>query len=66
MPSHATTSTVDTHEAAATAPAGWYHDPLGLPQVRWWNGMMWTNEVQSPRPEIQVSAAYRTPVVDRP
>lgn len=50
----------------STAPAGWYHDPLGLPQVRWWNGLMWTNEVQEPRPEIQVSSAYRTPMVGRP
>jgi hypothetical protein len=48
------------------APAGWYHDPLGLPQVRWWNGMMWTNDVQAPRPEIQVSAAYRTELVTAP
>ena len=48
------------------APAGWYHDPLGLPQVRWWNGMMWTNDVQAPRPEIQVSSAYRTELVTAP
>ncbi|AWB89494.1 DUF2510 domain-containing protein [Salinibacterium hongtaonis] len=59
------TATV-TSPATTGAPAGWYHDPLGLPQVRWWNGMMWTNEVQPPRPEIQVSAAYRTPLAGRP
>lgn len=60
------TATLDSPVATSTAPAGWYHDPLGLPQVRWWNGLMWTNEVQEPRPEIQVSAAYRTPMAGRP
>ncbi|MBF0672866.1 MULTISPECIES: DUF2510 domain-containing protein [unclassified Salinibacterium] len=59
------TATFDS-AVTSTAPAGWYHDPLGLPQVRWWNGLMWTNEVQPPRPEIQVSSAYRTPLVGRP
>ncbi|MET0304036.1 MAG: DUF2510 domain-containing protein [Microbacteriaceae bacterium] len=35
------------------APAGWYRDPLGLPQLRWWNGMTWTNSIQESRPEFQ-------------
>ena len=26
-------------------PAGWYHDPKGLPQLRYWNGHAWTNQV---------------------
>ncbi|TPW74568.1 DUF2510 domain-containing protein [Schumannella soli] len=36
------------------APAGWYRDPLGLPQLRWWNGMTWTNTIQETRPEVHV------------
>ncbi|TQL47743.1 uncharacterized protein DUF2510 [Homoserinimonas aerilata] len=61
-----TTTAFSSPAAASSAPAGWYHDPLGLPQVRWWNGMMWTNEVQQPRPEVQVSSKYATPMVGRP
>jgi len=36
-----------------TAAAGWYRDPLGIPQLRWWNGTSWTNNVQEDRPEFQ-------------
>jgi hypothetical protein len=43
----------------SVAPAGWYRDPLGLPQVRWWNGMSWTNRIEDIRPELQVSANQR-------
>ncbi|MCU1546481.1 MAG: hypothetical protein JWP30_1581 [Homoserinimonas sp.] len=53
-------------QAENAAPPGWYHDPLGFPQVRWWNGSLWTNDVQAPRPEIQVSSAYHTSLVDAP
>jgi hypothetical protein len=41
------------------APAGWYRDPLGLPQVRWWNGMSWTNRIEAIRPEIQLASNQR-------
>jgi hypothetical protein len=40
----------------SVAPAGWYRDPLGLPQVRWWNGMSWTNRIEGIRPEIQLAS----------
>ncbi|MBC7762237.1 MAG: DUF2510 domain-containing protein [Candidatus Saccharibacteria bacterium] len=36
-------------------PAGWYRDPLGLPQLRWWNGLSWTNRIEEHRPEIQLA-----------
>lgn len=39
-------------------PAGWYNDPLGLPQVRWWNGLSWTTEVSRPRLELAVSGNF--------
>ena len=41
----------------SAAPAGWYRDPLGLPQLRWWNGMTWTNTIQETRPEFQAGAS---------
>lgn len=40
--------------SSPAAPAGWYRDPLGLPQLRWWNGMTWTNTIQEQRPEFPV------------
>ena len=33
-------------------PAGWYRDPLGIPQLRWWNGIGWTNHIQEERTEL--------------
>ncbi|MET3770124.1 hypothetical protein ABIB15_002829 [Marisediminicola sp. UYEF4] len=53
-------------ETAPLAPSGWYRDPLGLPQLRWWNGMMWTNQIEEPRAEIQVSSAYKVELVSSP
>jgi len=44
----------------SVAPAGWYPDPLGLPQVRWWNGMGWTNRIEEIRPEIQITGGDRS------
>ncbi len=48
------------------APAGWYRDPLGLPQLRWWNGLMWTNQIEDPDPDLQVSNTYRVELVSTP
>ncbi|HEV7742955.1 MAG TPA: DUF2510 domain-containing protein [Pseudolysinimonas sp.] len=46
---------------ASAAPAGWYRDPLGIPQLRWWNGIGWTNHVQEERAELHAwSAGNRT------
>ena len=39
--------------SATAAPAGWYRDPLGIPQLRWWNGISWTNHIQENRTELQ-------------
>ncbi len=30
-------------------PAGWYPDPLGLPQLRWWDNHSWTEHVADAR-----------------
>ena len=31
-----------------TAPAGWYPDPEGRPDERYWDGTAWTNEFRAP------------------
>ncbi|MCU1557512.1 MAG: hypothetical protein JWN09_1507 [Microbacteriaceae bacterium] len=48
---------------ASAVPAGWYRDPLGLPQIRWWNGISWTNRVEQRRPEIQMASVSETTMV---
>ena len=40
-------STTDT-TAAAAPPAGWYPDPTGRHERRWWDGETWTTEVADP------------------
>ena len=40
-------------------PAGWYPDPLGLPQLRWWDNHAWTEHVSDAR---QPMVAQETPV----
>ena len=42
---------------ASAAPAGWYRDPLGIPQLRWWNGIGWTNHIQEERTELHAWGA---------
>ncbi len=32
-----------------SAPAGWYPDPLGLPQLRWWDSTSWTHQTSEAR-----------------
>ena len=41
------------------APAGWYPDPLGMDQVRWWNGFGWSNNIEQRCPELSVSNALQ-------
>ena len=36
----------DTHPAAPI-PAGWYPDPAGGDGKRWWDGRVWTNDLQA-------------------
>lgn len=35
-------------------PAGWYPDPLGLPQLRWWDSQSWTEHTSEARAPIIV------------
>ena len=41
------------------APAGWYPDPLGLPQLRWWNNQGWTEQVSAPPEPLRVQEQPR-------
>ena len=33
-------------------PAGWYPDPLGLPQLRWWDGTQWSEFTSEPAASV--------------
>jgi hypothetical protein len=33
-------------------PPGWYPDPDGGPNLRWFNGTAWTNQYQPPTPQV--------------
>jgi len=35
-----------TDQATRVVPAGWYQDPALSEQVRWWNGLAWTEHVR--------------------
>jgi hypothetical protein len=45
---------------ADLAPFGWYPDPAGSGMLRWWDGSVWTDHLEYPRPEIQTAAGYST------
>jgi Protein of unknown function (DUF2510)/Domain of unknown function (DUF4333) len=38
---------VTTEQTTRVIPAGWYQDPADEAKVRWWNGMTWTEHVES-------------------
>lgn len=44
-----------TDQATRVVPAGWYEDPSDASQVRWWNGIAWTDHTQ-PKPELSRAA----------
>lgn len=45
-------------------PAGWYPDPLGLPQLRWWDNHAWTEHTSDARqPMVAQPQTMSTPVV---
>jgi hypothetical protein len=51
-------------------PAGWYPDPLGLPQLRWWDGQGWgehTSEARRPLLGQQArTVTFADPVDEEP
>ena len=41
--------------------AGWYPDPLGAPQLRWWDGRSWTSHTASARTTSERSESRAEP-----
>ncbi|MBC7590185.1 MAG: DUF2510 domain-containing protein [Salinibacterium sp.] len=46
-------------EDDVTVPAGWYPDPMGLPQLRWWNNHAWTELTTEARPPLVMQTPTR-------
>ena len=49
-----------TDQATRVVPAGWYQDPAVSEQVRWWNGLAWTEHVRDKPTAPPVSAGNAT------
>ena len=47
-------------------PAGWYADPAGSPQLRWWDGTQWTSHFQAPAQAQAPAYAPYTPAAAAP
>ncbi|WP_294178494.1 DUF2510 domain-containing protein [uncultured Schumannella sp.] len=45
-------------------PAGWYPDPLGLPQLRWWDNHSWTEHTSDARRPVAPSQSRPATRVD--
>ena len=43
-------------------PAGWYPDPLGLPQLRWWDNHSWTEHTSDARQPVVPETVAGQPV----
>jgi hypothetical protein len=47
-------------------PAGWYPDPLGLPQLRWWDNHAWTEHTSDARQPMVAEPMVAQPVTAQP
>lgn len=47
--------------APPPTPAGWYPDPDGSPNSRWFDGTDWTNRFQPPAPQVAAPPSAAQP-----
>ena len=45
-----TTEELHVDASTPTTPAGWFPDPWGSPEERWWDGTTWTSTTRATRP----------------
>ena len=53
---------------STTPAAGWYPDPAGSPQTRWWDGTRWTDHYSAPTAPVVTPAVtpWSTPAAGAP
>lgn len=49
---------ISTETRTELPPFGWYADPAGSGLLRWWDGSVWTDNLERPRPEVQPAFGY--------
>lgn len=49
------------HPAVPSSPAGWYPDPAGGVQRRWWDGARWTDTLETPYSTATAGQLDRAP-----
>jgi hypothetical protein len=50
-----------TDPAVPSTPAGWYADPAGGAQRRWWDGTQWTDHLETPYSTAAAAQPERAP-----
>ncbi len=50
-----------TDSTTPIVPAGWYPDPAGSANLRWWNGVAWTDQFQQPYSADATAVALKAP-----
>lgn len=50
-----------TDPAVSSTPAGWYPDPAGSAQRRWWDGTQWTDTLETPYSSGATVQALKAP-----
>ena len=50
-----------TDPTLSSTPAGWYPDPAGSAQRRWWDGTKWTDTLETPYSSVATVQAQRAP-----
>src|ERR1700712_2357351 len=55
----------ESEAAAGSVPAGWYSDPAGTTDLRWWDGLRWTTQLQAPPAPVEPAPVMPAPTAEK-